>query len=531
MNKRQEGASLLRFYREISIVMPAQLTQDPGKGKPIPASPTGEDLVTELIYLMRPFCEEENGKSLKAMIQGHETLKAELGELRTAYKTNLRTLAQQQIEWETERSSLKEGVEAERARLKQSLSDQKDAGANLNAEKEKAESLRRQIQDNEQKIKALIEAKKHAEGTATKLRGEKETLQARVEGMGNKNKALKDELKESKQQHDANLETLSNVQESLTTARSFLAPLRALDEAGRATIRDGFADLFHKTMDLCQSALYQDVSDENMAGGSFQSHALPLPASNSEAAKQMRVVAGIAACGKALERHLFRESFLTESHELDRKLHLLATTDRLHHAYVRAALAKVLPAAQTQGQNRGAEVAINEVVTAIGRWARDERALRSGLENICDEALKCWALAQQVEDRIWPEFKYELPEDWQPLPLLCRPAAPTVNTSNRKKMPNTGNSQNGAPNHEPRQLLSSEVKVVWPRIFAAEPQVPGSSDATALDLLHCGYVLTQAQSQDAEEESRVGQPDGLRGPAQCHRTIDETRGLFYLAAF
>ncbi|KAM3470986.1 hypothetical protein MY5147_006097 [Beauveria neobassiana] len=170
------------------------------------------------------------------MIQGHETLKAELGELRTAYKTNLRTLAQQQIEWETERSSLKEGVEAERARLKQSLSDQKDAGANLNAEKEKAEGLRRQIQDNEQKIKALIEAKKHAEGTATKLRGEKETLQARVEGMGNKNKALKDELKESKQQHDANLETLSNVQESLTTARSFLAPLRALDETGRATM-------------------------------------------------------------------------------------------------------------------------------------------------------------------------------------------------------------------------------------------------------------------------------------------------------
>ncbi|EJP62006.1 putative MEI5 protein [Beauveria bassiana ARSEF 2860] len=482
--------------------MPTQSTQDPGKGKPIPASPTGEELVTELIYLMHPFCEGKNGKSLKAMIQGHETLKAELGDLRTAYNTNLRALAQQQIEWDTERSSLQEGVEAERTRLKQSLSDQKDAGAKLNAEREKADSLRRQIQDNEQKIKALIEGKKHAEATATKLRGEKETLQTRMEGMGYKNNALKDELEKSKQQHDADLETLNNVQESLTTVRSFLVPLRALDETGRATIRDGFADLFHYAMDLCQSALYHDISEENMAGGSFQSHVLPLPASNSSAAKQIRVVAGLAACGKALGRHLFRDSFLTQSHELDEKLHLLATTDRLHHAYVRAALAKVLPTTQTQGQNRGSALAINEVMAAIGRWAPDERALRSGLESICDKALQCWALARQVEDRIWPEFEYELPEDWQPLPLPCWPAAPTVNTPNRKKMPKTdnNNSQNGAPNHETRQLLKSEVKVVWPTIFAAEPQVPGSSDATALDRLHCGYVLTQAQSQDAEEE-------------------------------
>ncbi|KAM3553715.1 hypothetical protein ARSEF4850_006788 [Beauveria asiatica] len=85
-------------------------------------------------------------------------MKAELRDLRTAYMTNLRALAQQQIDWDIERSGLQEGVEAERARLEQN-------------------SLRHKIQDNEQKIKALIEAKKYAEGTATKLRGEKETMQ------------------------------------------------------------------------------------------------------------------------------------------------------------------------------------------------------------------------------------------------------------------------------------------------------------------------------------------------------------------
>ncbi|PQK18016.1 hypothetical protein BB8028_0010g00090 [Beauveria bassiana] len=35
-------------------------------------------------------------------------------------------------------------------------------------------------------------------------------MQVRMEGMGNKNNTLEDELQKSKQQHDANLEELNN---------------------------------------------------------------------------------------------------------------------------------------------------------------------------------------------------------------------------------------------------------------------------------------------------------------------------------
>ncbi|KAM3519494.1 hypothetical protein MY4038_009770 [Beauveria bassiana] len=250
--------------------------------------------------------------------------------------TNLRALAQQQIDWDIERSGLQEGVEAERARLEQN-------------------SLRHKIQDNEQKIKALIEAKKYAEGTATKLRGEKETMQ----------------------------------------------------------------------MTLKEPQL----------------------------------------------------------------------------AYVRAALAKVLPGTQKQGQNRGAELVITDVMTAIDQWSSDEQALRSGLKHLCDKALYCWALAQQVEDRIWPDFRFELSEDWQPLPIPCRSTTPTSNTPNSKKLPNTDKTQHSAPNHESRQILSSEVvEIVWQTFFAAEPQSPGSADATDLDRLHCGKT-DQAGRFSATEEN------------------------------
>lgn len=215
----------------------------------------------------------------------------------------------------------------------------------------------------------------------------------------------------------------------------------------------------------------------------------------------MRVVAGLAACGEALERHLFRDSFLTHDYELDKQLHRLASTDRLHHAYLRAALAKVLPATQKQVQNSGAEKVIIDVMLAVGKWSPDEQALRSGLQRICDKAMDCWALAQSLEDRIWLDFSFELAEDWQQLPIPRTCTTPTASTSNGKKVPNTDKTQNSAPNLEPPLILSSDVvKVVWPTFFAAEPQIPGSADATDQDRLHCGYVLTQAQSQKAEEE-------------------------------
>lgn len=255
-------------------------------------------------------------------------------------------------------------------------------------------------------------------------------------------------------------------------------------------------------MDLFQSAIYHDISDEVISGGVFKPQAFPLPASNSAAAKQMRVVAGLAACGRALERHLFRDSFLTHGHELDKQLHNLATTDGLHHAYVRAALAKVLPETQKQIQSSATEKVISEVMLVVDKWSPDEQALRSGLKRICDKAMDCWALAQTVEDRIWPDFRFELPEDWQPLPVPPTRATPMANAPNGKKTPNTGKAQqNNTPNREPQQILASDVvQVVWPTFFAAEAQNPSSADTMDQERLHCGYILTQAQSQQAEEE-------------------------------
>lgn len=260
-------------------------------------------------------------------------------------------------------------------------------------------------------------------------------------------------------------------------------------------------------MGLFQSALYHDMSEETLTGGiltgeSLKPLALPLRPTNSSVAKQMRVVAGLMTCGKALEKHLFRDSFLTRDPELNEALHVLAKEDQLHHAYVRAALAKVLPAAQDQCRAHSVESAINDIVTAIGKLSSNEQSLRYGLKRLCDKAMTFWTLAQQLEDRVWPAFEVELPEEWEPIPLsvLETPTSPT-DTPTNVNAPTTAEARNDGKNHERLTLRESDIaRVVWPTLLTAETQEPDSTVAAEPECLHHGYVLTQAQFQEAEEE-------------------------------
>ncbi|KAM3449802.1 hypothetical protein NHJ6243_009914 [Beauveria neobassiana] len=210
--------------------------QDLKKGKQSSTPPTGEDSFNELFNILRPFFEGEHGQNLRTILEGNKTLTEEVNDLRTAYKTNLQALAQQQIAWDAERARLQKELESERARFEQSLSEKQDADAKLNAERYNTDNLRQQIRNNEKNIKSLIDARKLVEGDATKLRGEKDVLLVQLESTGKKNNALQEELEKKKWQYDANASILTDAKESLATVRSFLVPLHGLDDATRASM-------------------------------------------------------------------------------------------------------------------------------------------------------------------------------------------------------------------------------------------------------------------------------------------------------
>lgn len=258
--------------------------------------------------------------------------------------------------------------------------------------------------------------------------------------------------------------------------------------------------MFDGALDYFQSSLGLDVDDGllvqvNNKGYLLGPTSLPLPPSNTSAAKQMRVVAGLMMLAKALVTHIFKSTYMTKSHEFDKVLSLIAQQHPLQESFVRAALLRALPDTQKKVQEESVDKVVQEVSKAVGPWLQNEQAFVAGLRQVCDRASITWALLQRVEERIWPDVNFQLPEDWLPLPISRHaPIRPSSQNNQRSVLPSGGNDSS--------TLVSSDVVgVVWPAFFAHDLQEPESVDTPPLDLLFHGYVLTRTQIKPAEDET------------------------------
>ena len=266
------------------------------------------------------------------------------------------------------------------------------------------------------------------------------------------------------------------------------------------------AGTFRKALDFFQSTLYCDVDEDLFAASCLHDRSLPLPASNTHIAKQMRVVAGLMVCGKALDDHVFRGTYVTGSKDdgLDRALQRLASQTPRQEAYLRAVLLKVLPEDQQRSRERRIEQAVQQVSAAVGKWSRDAVSFESGLQSICLEASNSWQLVLEVEDRIMPEFTVEVGSDWQQLPTIQAPASSGAASTGQAKAQARPQKQQAGPAPRPAQgaLTRNKVaNVVWPAFLAAASHAAEDApDDPPVVPVHRGYVLTKAQVQDEEEE-------------------------------
>ena len=263
------------------------------------------------------------------------------------------------------------------------------------------------------------------------------------------------------------------------------------------------AETFREALSFFQSALYCDVDEELLAYGGVDDPMIPLPTSNSRVAKQMRVVAGLMVCGKALAEHVFRFAFVTRGDELDQALCRLANENPRQEAYLRAVLQKVLPDEQKVARARGIHIAIQEITSAVGPWVQNVSSFTPGLEQLCEKAGRSWDLVLVVEDRITPDFDFRHAEEWLPLPITNGPTSsgPGLPNQNKPQLKSSKQQQNTpAVGPASEKLTRNKVaKVIWPMFFAAGTQDPGDdADSVPFALLHQGYVLAKAQIQGTE---------------------------------
>lgn len=247
--------------------------------------------------------------------------------------------------------------------------------------------------------------------------------------------------------------------------------------------------------------------------GRLRNHAsiqrtIPLPASNSPAAKQMRVAAGLRIYSMALADHVFRSTNLTQNSDFEDVLRDLETEDPLHEVFTRAVLLKIQPARQARNREARAKMVADQVSDAIADLvpSSQKETLKARLYQVSLEACNAWLVIQQLLEPVRPVFSVHMPEDWVPLPSPVPQRNSKAGPSGVAREPlatrveNQGQQiQQSSAESQPIEI-DDIMQVVWPAFYVTSSQQEDDVGDQVPELVHRGHVITRSQGREAEIE-------------------------------
>jgi predicted nucleic acid-binding Zn-ribbon protein len=343
-----------------------------------------------------------------------------------------------------------EEAESRDAALKSELKDMStradERATRVRALEEEVTNLKKKVKETTSHIDILEgelqDMTEKAEGRAARV----ESLESELSGMtttANEAKArvefLETELgivTSKAEQLQTDLATASQDLESkntrLTELDSYRVSLRSETEDTYVQILDtiwtsiaGLVETqFRQNLD--HSVLTDESCWANLRQSEYLKHAhqIPLPQSNSSAAKQMRVAAVLAVLSRALHRYIFRPVYLTEYGAGDdgivNMLRAIACDNTAREEHTRAMLLAMLPDKQKAAAAKRVSAVVREVSWSVQHLlsALQYEAFCTGLETACKLACVQWMRIQVAQMKIEPYFgpPYE-GLDWQTLPL------------------------------------------------------------------------------------------------------------------
>jgi predicted nucleic acid-binding Zn-ribbon protein len=151
---------------------------------------------------------------------------------------------------------------------------------------------------------------------------------------------------------------------------------------------------------------------------------IPLPQSNSPAAKQMRVAAVLAVLSRSLHRYIFRPVYLADDSSGDDcivgLLRAIARDSPTREEHARATLLAMLPDKQKAAAAKRVSAVVREVSWSVQHLlsALQYEDFCTGLETACKLACVQWLRIQMARMKIEPYFGPPYDNwDWQVLPL------------------------------------------------------------------------------------------------------------------
>lgn len=222
---------------------------------------------------------------------------------------------------------------------------------------------------------------------------------------------------------------------------------------------------------------------------------IPLPPTNSNAAKQMRVAAVLRLLAEAASSHICQPVHIP--HRGTAVADLLDTIDRLdprRARYVRSVLLGIDPGKQEEFGKKRATAASKDVYDSVSFILGDRKAFGRAMLEWFDKFCNTWRSFQQLEVRFQALFESKnedlVPEEWGPLPeSLVLPAQTHGHAVN-------GAAPDGA-SIKPTPIIKLELDNIAAQIWPAFLVV---TTAGKLEPLKAGYVLLKTQTAAADKE-------------------------------
>ncbi|KAG7038304.1 MEI5 protein [Colletotrichum scovillei] len=471
-----------------------------------------EGVFDEFISVLGRFCTESGFQGLKAMISDHDRLREELNDTRTAFSKNLEKLTQVITDRNVEKEVFQKKTDDHNKYYKKVLEEKATAYRKLKTEQDTSTTWKKKAELLEKDVERIMTTSKKHEARITELdsiiNGQKGQLKEAKEEIA----TLKSKLQSTDNQLGTNSKALAAAESKLATIMSYTAVMTSLRDV-KVEITGILASSFKDASALFWEFLGRDIDEDQLQDLSFwdrvRDHvaiqrAIPIPASNSTQAKQMRATAGLIIYARALTRYVFRPTYFSQDSDAKEMLDALPTTNAFQDTLVRAVLLEVLPDKQRMRQDACAEHVIEDVMAAIVGWVTADRrvALRSRLSNLTSMLCGAWQRVQRLHERVEPCFTFETLDDWQQLP----PWIDTVPLANRVKVSPSRQEKGGhQPLQETPKLVGFStqdiVKVVWPAFLSVGlEQAAEEEEGGVSDLVCHRYVLTRTGVQDAVDE-------------------------------
>jgi hypothetical protein len=379
-------------------------------------------------------------------------------------------------------SSLKDALDLYQTQNEQLSREQKELQGQLDQAKKSLEKKREKLTAANTEIKRLQGVLKEKEESISDLNIKVSDTDKQLQDLQTENTSL--------QRKATRLNELEGFAKELHGDEAWIKKLDTMWESVRRLVE------LHLKEDVPEDKL-EDLGNclntWKQFGKSQVLNRLPLPRSNSPPAKRMRIAAMLAIISRCIDQHIFHPTYiLGEDEDKDDGIRPLlvnlATANSRKESHLRAVLLSIEPEKQAENASKK----VGQVVAEVASYAQHVlsagqcKKFKSGLEQLVQQALEAWQMAQCTRDKFETLFALDDDFEWQLLGF------------------EEGNTVNGDQSTAKVVEIGEELLVIFPRIcFIGDEECALATDGV---VLMKSQALEAAKEVDVEKEKERSKP-------------------------